>query len=61
MVIQVAQKISPASFATVVSHDTHCSNDKHDRAHSHAQPGLVHVNLLRHVRIAAGAGRWRKR
>ncbi|MFX1676496.1 hypothetical protein PWR63_30305 [Paraburkholderia sp. A2WS-5] len=46
MVIQIAQQIGPAPFATVVGSDTHCSNDKHDRAHSHAQPGLVHATLL---------------
>lgn len=52
VVVEIAQQIGPAPFAPVVSGDTNCGYHKHDRAGSHTQPGLVHVSLLRSMRIA---------
>lgn len=52
VVIEVAQKICPSTLTKVVRRHANPSDNKHDRAGSHTQPGLVHVSLLRSMRIA---------
>jgi len=53
VVVEIAQKISPTPFATVVRHNANCGYHQHDHAGSHTQPGVVQVSLLRFIQIAA--------
>ena len=57
MVLEIAQKISPTPLTEVVRSHTNYSDNKHDRAGSHTQPGLVHVSLPSYTRIAAPCSR----
>ena len=45
VVIEIAQKIGPATLTEVVRRHARHSNHKRDRAGNHSQPGLVHVSL----------------